>query len=116
MSFEPSQALPLLAVVSFIAFRVLRFRSAKKAIPELVRAGAVIVDVRTPREFQSGHHPSSINLPLDRFDSLCSSLRKETPVILCCASGTRSGIAAGILKARGFAKVLNAGPWTNTLT
>ena len=113
MNFEPAHLLPLALILGFILYRSLGFRRARKAIPEMLKAGAVIVDVRTPSEYGSGHHPGSINIPLNRFDSRCEELKRETPVILCCASGARSGIAAGVLRAKGFPQVLNAGPWTN---
>jgi phage shock protein E len=113
MNFEPVQALPLVLISGLLAYRYFRFRKVRKALPDLLAQGALIVDVRTPNEFNGAHHPDSINLPLDRFDSACRDLKKEVPVILCCASGTRSAIAAGVLRAKGFEKVLNAGPWTN---
>jgi rhodanese-related sulfurtransferase len=42
-------------------------------------------------------------------------LDKSKTIILCCASGTRSGMAFGILKKNGFKNILNAGAWNNTL-
>jgi phage shock protein E len=99
----------------YIGYRSFRFARAKRQIPALLDQGAVIVDVRTPAEFQSAANPKSINIPLDRFLAESKVLPKDKPVILCCASGARSGAAVGVLKAQGFQKVLNAGPWTNTL-
>lgn len=101
--------------VLYLGYRSFKFARAKKELPELLSKGAVIVDVRTPQEFLAGHNPTSINIPLDRFLASVGDLSKEKPVILCCASGARSGAAAAILKAQGFQKVVNAGPWTNTL-
>ncbi len=112
MTFEPTQALPLVLITGFILYRYLGFRRARSAIPGLLNRGAVIVDVRTEAEYNGAHRPGSINIPLNQFDSRCSELKKDVPVILCCASGARSGIAAGVLRAKGF-EVLNAGPWTN---
>ena len=113
MTFEPTQALPLVLITGFILYRYLGFRKVRKAIPGLLSQGAIIVDVRTEAEYNGAHRPGSINIPLNHFDRRCLELKKETPVILCCASGTRSGIAAGVLRAKGFETVLNAGPWTN---
>ncbi|OGR59095.1 MAG: hypothetical protein A2X36_16900 [Elusimicrobia bacterium GWA2_69_24] len=84
-------------------------------MPELLARGAVIVDVRSPGEFAGGNRPGSINIPLDELPARAKELDPSKPVIVCCASGTRSGIARGILMAKGFREVLNAGPWTNTL-
>jgi rhodanese-related sulfurtransferase len=55
-------------------------------------AGAcVLVDVREPGEFRTGHVPGSHNLPLSRFDA--ASLPKDKKVVLICQSGMRSGTA-----------------------
>lgn len=103
------------AVAAFLIFRVLRYRAVKRKLPQLVKEGAVVVDVRSPGEFASGSRPGSLNIPLGEISRRAKELDKEKPVILCCASGARSGAAAGILKSLGFRNVVNAGPWQNTL-
>lgn len=80
---------------------------------ELMREGAIIVDVRTKGEYSSGHIKGSKNIPLDVLSSQMNSLDKTKPVITCCASGMRSGAAKGILKSKGFTKVFNGGAWTS---
>lgn len=102
-------------VAAFLLFRHFRFKAARGNLPALAAAGAVFVDVRTPAEFASGSRPGSINIPLDTLGKRAAELDKTKPVVLCCASGARSGIAAGILKGLGFKDVTNAGPWHNTL-
>ena len=58
---------------------------------ELVKNGAIIVDVRTPGEFKSGHIKGAINIPLDVLATQTASLAKKgVPVITCCRSGGRS--------------------------
>ncbi len=84
-------------------------------LPELIKNGAIIVDVRSPIEFEQGSRPGSLNIPLDQIASRLKELDKNKTIILCCASGARSGMALGILKANGFANVINAGSWANTL-
>lgn len=79
---------------------------------ELVKNGATIVDVRTPGEFQSGHLKGSINIPLGNLSSLYSQIRKDRPVITCCASGMRSGQAKSFLLSKGFTEVHNGGGWS----
>jgi len=55
------------------------------------RSDAVIIDVRTPEEFESGHVENSINIPLDKVpDSLERFRNLKGPVVLCCRSGQRS--------------------------
>lgn len=75
--------------------------------------GAVIVDVRTPGEFKSGHVKGSKNIPLDKIASKTSEIKKwGKPVITCCASGMRSGTAKSILKSQGI-EAHNGGSWTS---
>ena len=64
---------------------------------ELVREGAQLVDVREPDEFDSGHLPDAINLPLDTIDGHLDTLRQK-PAILYCLSGLRSQTAYTQLK------------------
>ena len=72
---------------------------------------ALIVDVRTPEEFADGHYPGAINIPhetiLDGLNQL--GVSQETPVILYCRSGNRSGQAELALKSNGFSQAKNAG-------
>ncbi len=81
---------------------------------QLVAEGAIIIDVRSPSEFQSGHAKGAVNIPLD---TLANNLTKikgyKKPLVLCCASGMRSGRAASLLKSKGLTDVYNAGAWVN---
>jgi len=72
---------------------------------------AYIVDVRTPGEFKNGHVKGSVNIPLQSFASADKKLKGKEPIILCCASGARSGQATSMLKSKGFAEVYNGGSW-----
>ena len=85
----------------------------KNQLPGYLMDGAIIVDVRSPAEFSMGHAEGSLNFPLQELESHMHKLDKSKKILLCCASGSRSGVAAAILKARGFADVINAGPWGN---
>ena len=78
---------------------------------ELLRNGAVIIDVRTKGEYKTGHIKNSVNIPLDVLSNNLSKLKKDAVVICCCASGMRSGSAKIILKSNGFSQVYNAGSW-----
>lgn len=82
-------------------------------LQKLLQEGAAIVDVRTPQEFKSGHPKGAINIPLDTIASRADSLKKYPHVIVCCASGMRSGQAKSILEKKGFPSVTNAGSWYN---
>ena len=98
-----------------IGWRIVKFRRARSLIPQLLAQGAVVVDVRSREEFRQGARPGSLNIPVGELPSRLNELDPEKPTIVCCASGGRSGMAAGLLKSHGFKQVINAGPWRNTL-
>lgn len=78
---------------------------------ELLKQGALIVDVRTPAEYLSGHIAGSQNIPLDQIGTKIAFLKgKNVPIITVCRSGNRSGAAAGVLKSNGI-EVHNGGAW-----
>ncbi len=71
---------------------------------------ASIVDVRSPEEFMGGHVANSINIPLPEIHERLAELKSlPQPLILCCASGNRSGIAAQFLQ--GQIECVNGGSW-----
>ena len=107
--------LPFAVIAAWFGWRFFKFRAVKSKLPELMSRGAAVVDVRSPAEFAAGSRPGSLNIPLGELQKRAGELDASKPVIVCCASGTRSAMAAGILKSRGFKEVVNAGPWTNTL-
>jgi len=79
--------------------------------PSLMSEGATIVDVRTKNEYQQGHIKGSINIPLNNLSNHYQKLKKDKPVITCCASGMRSASAKNLLKSNGFTDVHNGGGW-----
>jgi phage shock protein E len=79
----------------------------------LVQDGAVIVDVRTPGEYKTGHIKGSRNVPVDQIGSKVNELEKlGKPVITVCRSGSRSAMAKSILSSAGI-EVYNGGPWNS---
>jgi len=78
---------------------------------ELMQQGAQIVDVRTKAEFNGGHIRGTVNTPLNNLSNHYASLKKNKPIITCCASGVRSAQAKSILKENGFTEVYNGGGW-----
>lgn len=85
----------------------------KEDLKNVIENGALIVDVRTPEEFNDGHIEGSLNIPLDEVGVAMSWLQKDVPTVVVCASGNRSGHALMILKANGFEKVYNGGAWNS---
>lgn len=81
---------------------------------QLLKEGAIIVDVRSKAEFAGGHIKGSKNIPLQTLSSNLNLLKnKNQPVITCCASGMRSASAKNILKSKGFTEVYNGGGWNS---
>jgi rhodanese-related sulfurtransferase len=70
-----------------------------------------IIDVRTPSEFMGGHGASSINIPLQEIQQRINEINAmPQPILLCCASGNRSGQATVYLKSLGI-DCENGGSW-----
>ena len=73
---------------------------------------ATIIDVRTPGEFMMGNVEGSINIPLDEVSSRVEEFKNiEGDIVLCCASGNRSGQATLFLEQNGLSNVYNGGGW-----
>jgi len=81
-------------------------------IKEAVANGAIIVDVRSPAEYKSGHLKDSVNIPLDVLGNKVADLKKkDKTVITVCRSGMRSTSAASQLKSAGI-NAINGGAWS----
>jgi phage shock protein E len=80
-------------------------------LKELINKGAQIIDVRTKEEYQDGHISGSVNIPLQALSNNISKIKKNKPIITCCASGMRSASAKTFLKSHGFTEVYNGGGW-----
>jgi phage shock protein E len=82
-------------------------------IKDFQARGAVIIDVRTRGEFQQGAIRGSKNIPLQNINTQIAAIKKlNKPIIVCCASGMRSGSAASILNSKGI-ETLNGGGWSS---
>jgi rhodanese-related sulfurtransferase len=80
------------------------------ALTQALAAGAVLVDVRTPGEFASGHVAGARNLPLNELPSRLHGLgSKKRPVLVYCRSGSRSSSAKRQLEGAGFRTVIDLG-------
>jgi phage shock protein E len=70
-----------------------------------------VVDVRSAGEFKGGHVAGSVNIPLSEISARIEELKKlRSPLILCCASGNRSGQAFQYLTQQGIESI-NGGSW-----
>lgn len=86
-------------------------KSKSELIKQAIEEGAVIVDVRTPQEYNEGHIANSLNVPLQQIEARVHTLKKKNKtVILCCKSGGRASRAKNILQKNGI-KCVNGGSW-----
>ena len=78
---------------------------------ESINEETLIIDVRSPGEFAGGHVAGSVNIPLDVIDQHIQDIKQRNEaVVLCCASGARSGRATQLLRANGI-DACNGGSW-----
>lgn len=79
-------------------------------VKKLVKAGAFLVDVRTPQEYQSSHIEGAVNIPLSEIPTRLKEFGDSQKVIVVyCRSGARSAQALTLLKEQGFSQVHNLG-------
>ncbi|WP_347374101.1 rhodanese-like domain-containing protein [Aequorivita sp. Q41] len=89
----------------------LLFGNKSKKIQDFKSRNAVILDVRSKSEYESGAIPGSKHIPLQQVASKINEIKKwDKPIITCCASGMRSASAATILKSNGV-EAMNGGGW-----
>jgi len=105
-----------LALVAFVLFMMFRNSVDDEtliAAHESYQNGAIIVDVRTPSEYQAKHIEGALNLPLQGLPESLQQLDKNQEVIVYCRSGNRSATAAKMLQAEGFTvyDVATQGDW-----
>lgn len=99
-------------LIALFALKRASFVPAEKA-REFLRQGALVVDVRNPGEFNSGHVPGAVNIPLGELSvEAPKQLRDKNQILLLhCLSGARSGMARQQLKNLGYANVYNLGSY-----
>ena len=69
---------------------------------------AIIIDVRTPGEYQDGHIPGVVNIPLDELEKRIGEIPKDKKVVLICRTGNRSAQGTKLLRSKGFNNVYNS--------
>ncbi|RYZ39330.1 MAG: rhodanese-like domain-containing protein [Sphingobacteriales bacterium] len=97
----------------YIAYRSYRMATQTDGLPELVRKGAVILDVRTVAEFERGHIDGATNIPLSKLHHGPIPLDTGATIITVCSHGLRSVKAVSVLQERGYHHVYNGGAWSD---
>jgi rhodanese-related sulfurtransferase len=97
-----------------LAYEASRARSGGESVGpmdavRLMNQGALLLDVRSQAEFDSGHIRDARHLPQEQLAGSGEALKKykDKVVVACCESGMRSGAAARVLRTQGFTKVVN---------
>lgn len=106
---------PLLALAAWFGHKWWNSRRVVAMLPALKARGALLLDVRSAGEFATANAPGTVNIPLPELASRLAEVPQTAPVVVCCASGTRSGMAKLLLKKNGYPEVHNAGAWTKLL-
>lgn len=75
--------------------------------PALSRGEVQVIDVRGANEWEAGHLPAVPNIPLGALRARVAEIRGDRPVVVQCQSGSRSSIAASLLRAGGVERVMN---------
>jgi len=98
-----------MSLLSFLGF-------GKNKIKDALLRGGVIIDVRSPSEYDRGRIPGSINIPVDRIPINSERIKEMgVPIVFCCSSGDRSNKALQYMKQRGLAEGYNGGNWHRIL-
>ncbi|NLR94153.1 rhodanese-like domain-containing protein [Flammeovirga agarivorans] len=83
---------------------------------ELVNNGTPLLDVRSDAEFNEGHIEGAVNIPVNDVQRRMDEVKKlGSPLIVCCLSGGRAGVAKALIEAAGVKEVYNAGGWESLL-
>jgi phage shock protein E len=105
--------LPLVLLAALLFYKRAGLMPAKDAV-ELLKRGALLIDVRSSTEFADEHLPRALHMPLDRIEALLPErvTDKRQPLLLHCHSGMRSSIAVKKLHKLGYSRVFNLGSYS----
>jgi phage shock protein E len=111
-----SLILPAVLLFMLVALYFYLWRSSQAALKharEYQHRGGLLIDVRSPADFKSGHLPRAVNLQLNELDTSVPRLAqdKDQILLLHCKTGLRSGLAAQRLRRQGYVKAFNLGPY-----
>jgi phage shock protein E len=84
-------------------------------IKEKLAQGAVVIDVRSPHEYDQGKVPGSLNIPIEQIPKNAGYIKRLNKPIIFCGSGSDSATAKRILQQHGMKDVYNGGGWDRVL-
>lgn len=97
----------------YAGYRTYRYMTLADGLSTKIANGAIILDVRTEREYDMGHIEGSINISLGTIRDRYTELDPARTYITVCSHGLRSVKAESLLKERGFKNVFNGGAWSD---
>lgn len=97
----------------YIAYQVYRYQTLDNGLAKLIKNGAIILDVRTEKEYEMGHISGSVNVSLGTIRERYTELDPNKTYITVCSHGLRSVKVENILKEEGFHHVYNGGAWSD---
>jgi phage shock protein E len=100
-------------LIVYVAYRVYKYQTLDNGLDQLIKNGAVILDVRTEKEFETGHIAASQNISLGTIRERYIELDPNKTYITVCSHGLRSVKVENILKEKGFKNVYNGGAWSD---
>ena len=77
------------------------------ALPKSGEQAPFVLDVRAPEEFVTGHVPGAVNIPYDQVAARLAEVPKDKDVVLYCRSGRRAAMAAEVLAAQGYTRLMH---------
>ena len=105
----------MIMLALWFAYKLWNTQRVKKHLPQLLRENAILIDARSAAEYASGNAPGSVNIPLNELSRRLEEIPRSSPVVVACASGSRSGMATLILKKNGYKHVHNVGNWRHLM-
>lgn len=102
-----------IALLIYIVYRVYKYQTLDDGLDQLIKKGAIILDVRTEKEYETGHIAGSKNISLGTIRERYTELDPDRTYITVCSHGLRSVKVEKILKEKGFKNVYNGGAWSD---
>lgn len=100
-------------LVLYVGYRTYRFIMLSNGLDSKIESGAIILDVRTAEEYETGHIEGSVNISLGTVRQRYNELDPDKTYITTCSHGLRSVKVETLLRERGFKNVYNGGAWTD---
>jgi rhodanese-related sulfurtransferase len=108
---KPIFVIGMSILLVYISYRTYRLATLDKGLDAKLKNGAIILDVRTQVEYNTGHIKGSLNISLGEIRKRYVELDSSRTYITCCSHGLRSVKVETILKEKGFRHVYNGGAW-----